>query len=327
MHADADGPREFAFELALCSHLEEATDWVLGRQLGAAVAAPARRVVDVCGLVPGPAFDDRAAISERTIPVRAVTSDVGVGEAVFWRDAFDCHRETARETVDAAVEAGFFDSEVRGGREYVRRTTRYPEEWFASLVGVENKPDLDAPGDLERQLRTDVSLGLFDEVVLATESHVTRAHLNRIPEAVGVWRFDPATGERTVVRDPTPLDAAGPGVELAAEHPLRTDVTVVSAEEKRLARLRVAERTYGKGWRTYEFPPCASARATDDGRPYCAHFGRVVDPGRDCGDDCPAFEAGESPAVDAATLRDDRTPWVVDPAGVARRQSGLDRFL
>ena len=40
-----------------------------------------------------------------------------------------------------------------------------------------------------------------------------------------------------------------------------------------------------------------------------------------------ALETGESPAVDVAALRDDRTPWVADPAGVARRQSGLDRFL
>ncbi|QIB75912.1 hypothetical protein GL213_02535 [Halogeometricum borinquense] len=324
--AKTDRPREFAFELALCSHLEQTTEWVLGRQLGAAVAAPGRRIMDVCAVHPGPSFDTRADITSRAIPLRAITCDVGTGEAVFWRDAFDCHRDTARDVVDSAVEAGFFESEWRGGREYVRQTTRYPDDWFGRLVGIENKPDLGDPGDLERQLRTDASLGLFDEIILATESYVTRAHLNRIPESVGVWRFDPESGEREVVRDATPLDPVSPGIELVAERPLRTDVELVSGAEKRRARLRLAERTYGKGWRTYDLPACTNASVTDDGRPYCTHFNHVVEPGRDCGDDCRAFETGDAPPLDADSLRDDRTPWVSDPDGVARRQSGLDRF-
>jgi hypothetical protein len=321
-----DRTREFAFELALCAHLEETTEWLPARQLGAAVAAPGSRIIDVCAVVPGPAFDERARISSRSIPSHAIASDVGVGRAVYWRDAFDLHPETAREAVDAAVENGFFERERRGGRDYVRQTTRYPDEWFARLVGVENKPDLGDPGALERQLRTDVSLALFDEVVLATESFVTRAHLNRIPEAVGVWRFDPETGDRDVVRDPTPLPSAESGVELVEEHPLRTDVAVVSAAEKTRARRRLAERAYGKGWRTYDFPACANAEVTADGRPYCAHFDCVVDPARECGTTCSAFEAADAPSLDVAALRDDRTPWVADPDGVARRQSGLDRF-
>jgi hypothetical protein len=319
--------REFVFELALCAHLEATTPWLPARQLGAAVAAPGRRIVDVCAVVPGAEFDARAAITSATIPPRAVESDVGAGEAVYWRDAFDCHRDVAREAVDAAVDVGFFEAERRGGREYVRQTTRYPENWFDRLVGVENKPDLGDPGALERQLRTDVSLGLFDEVVLATESYVTRAHLNRIPEAVGVWRFDPETAERTVVRDPAPLSPDGAGVELVAERPLRTDVAVVSGAEKRRARRRLAERAYGKGWRTYDCHPCVHATTTTDGRPQCAHLDRVVDPRTECGPDCSAFASGDAPVVDAEDLRDARTPWVADPDGVARRQTGLDRFL
>jgi hypothetical protein len=321
-----DRTREFAFELALCAHLEATTGWILARQLGAAVVAPGRRIVDVCAVVPGPAFDDRAAISASAIPDRAIESDVGVGEAMYWRDAFDCGREAARTAVDRAVDCGFFERERRGSREYVRRTTRYPENWFAELVGVENKPDLDAPGALERQLRTDASLALFDRVVLATESYVTRAHLNRLPDEVGVWRFDPETGEREVVRDPAALPADGPGVELVEERPLRTDVAVVSAAEKARARRRLAERAYGKGWRTYDFPPCARAEATADGRPRCAHFDGVVDPSRECGPHCSAFDRGDAPEVDVDALRDARTPWVADPAGVVRRQAGLDRF-
>jgi hypothetical protein len=319
--------REFAFELALCAHLEAESDWLPARQLGGAVAAPGSRVVDVVGLAPGPAFDDRAAITSETIPPLAVESRVPVGEAVYWRDAFDCHPEHAREVTDRACEVGFFERERRGRREYVRRTVRYPADWFGDLVAVENKPDLGTPGDLDRQLRLDTTLGLFDRVVLATGSYVTGAHLNRLPEAVGVWRFDPATGDREVVREPTPLDPTDFGVEPVAEHPGHTEVAFVSPEQKAEKRRRIAERAYGKGWRTYDLPGCARAAVTDDGRPHCRHFDRVVDPASECGATCSGFEAGDPPACDARALRGERTRWVADPPGVVRRQSGLDRWV
>ncbi|MFW5977826.1 MAG: DUF5787 family protein, partial [Halohasta sp.] len=190
---------EFRFEVALCSWLETHTDWLVARQLGGAVASPGSRIVDVCGVEPGPEFDQRTRITSREIPSLAVESDAGAGEAVYWRDAFDCHPERARSVIDRAVDCGFFEVERRNGRQYVRQTTRYPD-WVGRLIGIENKPDLSKPGDLDRQLRIDVSLGLFDEVILATESYVTRAHLNRLPEAVGVWRFDPDARELTVIR-------------------------------------------------------------------------------------------------------------------------------
>ncbi|WP_423750812.1 DUF5787 family protein [Salinirarus marinus] len=315
---------EFAFELAICSHLEETTDWLPGRQLGAAVETPGRRIVDVCAVEPGPEFESRAAITERTIPPRAVESEVGPGEAVYWKDAFDCHPDVARRVTDRAVDAGFFEAERRRGRRYVRQATRYPD-WIGRLVGIENKPDLGSPGDLQRQLRIDVSLGLFDAVVLATESYVTGAHLNRIPEAVGVWRFDPETGERTVVRDPTPLSVASAGVEPVDFRSLRTDVTIVSAAAKARARRRLAERVYGSGWRP-ALPDCARLHPTGDGRPYCSALDRVVDPGSDCGADCPHRDPTPAPEIDRDGIRAARTPWVADPDGVARRQAGLDRF-
>ena len=317
---------EFGFELALCAHLEEATDWVLGRQLGAAVQDPGRRVIDVCGVVPGPDFAERARISDRAIPGRAVESDVGVGRARDPREAVPGGADATRRLVDRAIEAGFFEAERRGGRRYVRQAARYPDGWFDRLVGIENKPDLGSPGDLRRQLRLDVSLSVFDEVVLATESYVTGAHRNRIPDAVGIWRFDPETGERAVLREPEPLAVETPGVEPREERPLRTDVAVVDAAAKARARRRLAERAYGKGWRTYDLPPCAQVAPTADGRPRCAHFDRVVDPAVACGDDCPGFAPDDLPAVDVDALRDERTPWVADPPGVRRRQAGLDRF-
>jgi len=314
--------REFGFELALCAHLEG--EPIVSRQLGAHVHG--RRVLDTVLVEPGPDFEDRAAITPHTIPEAAIESDVGPGRARYWKAAFDCHPERAEAAVDEAVDIGFFEEERRGGRRVVRQTARYPEQWFDSIVGIENKPDLDRPGDLERQLQTDVSLGLVDEAVLATASHVTGAHLNRIPDAVGVWEFDPDTGELTVVRDPDQLPTKEPGLEPLEFHPGRTDVRVASAEEKRLARRRLAERAYGKGWRTYGFPECARIDPDGDGLPYCPWKGRVVRPASDCGADCGGHEAGAAPAVDVAALRADRTPWVADPEDCRRHQAGLDRF-
>ncbi|GKZ13187.1 DUF5787 family protein [Haladaptatus sp. T7] len=348
--------REFPFELALCAHLEATTDDVIARQVGAGVHAPSNRIIDVLCVEPGPDFGSRTDISAERIPDAAIESDVGVGEARYWRDAFDTSPEYARGVVDRAVEIGFFERERRGGREYVRQVARYPD-WFGRLVGIENKPDLADPGDLETQLRKDVSLGLVDEVILATESYVTGAHLNRIPEEVGVWRFHGGeegsgngdeVGERgdeveergneekkgeagkgsgriEVIREPTPLDTDEAGTELIEERVGRTDVRVASAEGKAKRRRRMAERAYGKGWRTYDFPACGEIEPRGGAVPYCRWKGRVVDPAR-CGEDCPGHDPADPPAVDTDAERDVRTPWVADPTGRQRRQSGLDRF-
>jgi hypothetical protein len=323
--------REFAFELSFCAALEAAhPERLVARQLGASVHG--KRVIDVALVSPGPAFDERTAITSGTIPPAAIEADVGVGAARHYRKAFpDRSAAWAKGTVEAAVEAGFFETERRKGRLYVRQTARYPD-WFGRLVGVENKPDLGRPGDLELQLRRDVSLALFDEVWLATASHVTGAHLNRIPKEVGVWRFDPETGERRVVREASELDTRGPGVEVLEERPGRTEIRTVSAEEKHRQRVRLAERAYGKGWRVAaeSFPACARcevAERSDRGPlPGCAWKGRLVHPEAECGPDCGGFEASDPPAVDVSGARAANSPWVADPDGRVRRQSGLDRW-
>ncbi|AUX09713.1 hypothetical protein AArcSl_2088 [Halalkaliarchaeum desulfuricum] len=318
---------EFRFELALCSHLESETETIVARQLGGAVARPGARVVDIVVLQPGDQFDMRARLSPNAVPTSAIESDVGAGQAVPRRDVLDGSSH-ARRVVETAVEAGYFQIERRDGREWVRATARYPEGWYDRLTAIENKPDLAKPGDLERQLTHDVTVGLFDEVVMATNSHVTRAHLNRIPDAVGVWQFDPETGERTVVRDPSPLPVDEPGVEPVDRRPLRTDVAIVGPEEKRRRRLTIAERAYGKGWRPKAdaYPECTHVEATEDCRPYCSQFDRVVDPGTDCGTDCPAFERESTPTIDPEAARAERSPWIRDPPGALHRQVGLDRF-
>jgi len=312
--------REFGFELALCAALE-GEDRLVSRQLGGHVHG--RRILDTV-VVEG-AVGDRAAITPARIPTAAIEADVGPGRARYWKDAFDCHPDRAERAVELAVERGFFERERRGGRSYVRQTARYPD-WVDRITAVENKPDLDRPGDLETQLRTDVSLALVDRVVLATADYVTRAHLNRIPEEVGVWRFDPDSGEREVVREPTRLPADGPGVELVERTPARTDIRPVTAAEIASARTRLAERAYAKGWRTFDYPACGRCSPDGDGIPHCAWKGRPVRASEECGSDCGGYEAAEAPSVDTEGLRAERSPWEPEPDGYRRRQSGLDRF-
>ncbi len=316
---------EYRFELALCAALES-TDRVVSRQLGAGVTRPGGRIVDVCLLEPGPGFPDRAAITPGRIPAMAIEAPVGPGSAVPVTEVFDLPPARAHAVADAAVEAGYLEKGRRDGRDVVRATARYPNDWIGSLTAIENKPDLGTPGDLRAQLRYDVALGLFDSVVLATASYVTRAHLNRIPDAVGVWRFDPESGTREVIRDPTPLAPNEPGVEILTEGSTRTDIALIDPEAKARRRRRIAERAYGKGWRPTP-PGCVHAETTADGQPYCGHFDRVVDPGRDCGEGCVACEPADPPPSGRERLRDDRTAWVAEPSGGGpHRQAGLFRF-
>ena len=315
---------EYAFELALCARLEERRGHVVARQLGGGVAAPGRRVVDVVTVAPGPEFAARARITDETIPPAAVEGGAGAGSTVRASEAVDLPEGRRESVLNRAVAVGFLERVRRGGTVRYRQRVRYPDDWFSTLIAIENKPDLDRPGALEDQLAYDASLALFDRAVLATESHVTRAHLNRIPDAVGVWRVDPETGTREVVREAAWLPVDEPGVEPIERHPGRTDVRVVSPAAKARVRRRIAERAYGKGWRPAP-PACAHCEPTADGRPHCAAFGRVVDPARDC-EGCADREPADPPDVDRADLRDARTPWVADPAGVVREQSGLGDF-
>lgn len=315
--------REAAFELALCAALET-DDTVVSRQLGAQVHG--RRIVDVVVLEPGTAFDERAAITPETIPPAAIAADVGPGTARPVVDLFDGPAARAREIADRAVAVGFFERERRNGRDHVRQTTRYPEDWYGDLVGVEIKPDLSRPGAMTTQLRTDVSLALLDRVVLATASHVTGAHRNRLPEAVGIWQFDPGSGERTVLRDPAPLVSAAPGVELIDRHPGRADVRIATAREKTRARRRLAERAYGKGWRPDAMPACAHCEVATGGLPHCSWKGRPIAPAAECGPACAGHRPADAPTVDPAAQRAARSAWIASPPGRHRRQVALDRY-
>ena len=323
---------EWAFEQRLCARLES-RGALVARQLGAGVAAPGNRVVDALVVETGPGFEARAALTDAAIPGPVLDADLGAGRARYWKDAvrgLDVHPDRARGAVDRAVEVGALEAERRNGRLYVRRAARYPGDWFAGLTAVENKPDLGRPGELEVQLRTDVSLALVDRVVLATASHVTRAHLNRLPDPVGVWRFLTDTGQVEVVREAEQLPVDEPGIELLERRPGRDVVEVVGPDAKTRARRRLAERAYGKGWRPSGHAGCANARVESidgvAGLTGCGRYDRLVDPATDCGEGCSAYEPADPPSYDRATLRDRTSPWVVDPAGRARRQGSLDAF-
>ncbi|QDX40450.1 DUF5787 family protein [Salarchaeum sp. JOR-1] len=321
--------REFAFELRLCAHLEP-REGVVSRQLGASVHGTGNRILDVVTVAPGPAFDERVALTPDEIPSGVLDADVGVGR---WRrvtDAFDGPPERAHRLAEAGADAGFLELDRKRGQRVARQVARYPDDWFGRLVGIENKPDLGTPGDLDFQLRHDAALGLLDEVVLATESYVTRAHLNRIPEGVGVWRVDFDRDDPIeVVREGTPLDPSAPGVEIRDERGLETRVGFVSPDEKAAKRRRLAERAFGKGWRTYGLPDCAQSRPGREAGaatlPHCAFKQRLVDAASECGPDCPGYEPGDSPAADLDGERAARTAWTPD-AGEKRRQASLDRF-
>lgn len=314
--------REFGFELSLCARLEREREAIVSRQLGCSVHG--KRTLDTVLVEPGPEFDDRAAITSATIPPAAIESDVGPGTARDPTAAFDVHPERAAAATERALEVGFFAAERRGGRQLVRQVVRYPD-WIGSIVGIENKPDLDRPGALETQLLTDVQLAALDRVVLATASHVTGAQLHRLPDPVGVWRFDPESGERTVISPAEPLPVETPGIEILDRAPGQTEIAPVSPAAKATLRRRIAERAYGKGWRSYDLPACARVDP-EAGLPYCPWKGRLVRPAAECGPACDGHEPADAPAPDIERLRAERTPWQPDPDGRRRGQAGLDRF-
>lgn len=321
--------REYGFELRLCAHLETVSSGIIARQLGGGVHEGGGRILDVVAIEPGPAFDRRRDLAADTIPSEAIESPVGPGRASRWPGEMDVSPEIADRVLAEAVRVGFFEHERRNGRDYVRQTIRYPD-WIGKITAIENKPSLDAPGDLLDQLRHDVSLGLVDQVILATASHVTGAHLNRIPREVGVWRVRREEEGVTVDvrRDPTPLDPAAWGIEVHDRSPLATAIRPVSPAAKARARTRLAERAYGKGWRP-AFPACSEARvASSSGTPslpYCDWKDRVVD-SAGCGPACPGHTPADPPVSERAAERASRTAWDANPTGFVREQASLVGF-
>lgn len=282
------GDSEFAFELLVCRWAELAwhpTDGerpvVVARQLG----TKNRRWDTVILEVDPDAFAERRLFGERGLD-RDLLRVVRDAPAAFewYRDALP-HPGFPWRYVRAAVHraAGRDLIEKRrgpNGRVEFRRVREYPD-WVERMVVIENKPDLDASAAraLAGQLQHDLDAGLADEVWVATGAtgnRVSPALLEDMPVEVGVLEFDFGDGVEPdaaeVLWHPTRLDADGdPG-----------------------KRLELAERGYGKGWRSFREtmrPDCRHFELRREGRalvPYCGAKGRVPT-AAECSGDCSEF--------------------------------------
>ena len=321
------GSPEFAFEVSLCAFLESTRDGVVSRQLGSGITRPGGRILDIVVVTPGPAFEQRTALTPAAVPAAIHESPLGAGRYRPVHEVLDIRPERRQGLIEYAVDAGILEQRRVNGRQEIKLRTRYPTDWFGQLIAIENKPDLTTPGALDWQLQYDVSLGLADRVVVATETHVTRTHLDRIPDPVGVWEYD---GDSvTVHRRGVRLSPGADGLELLDDHGDWTEFTVVTPDAKRRRRRRMAEQAYGKGWRTFDSVDCTHFTTTErhgaSTIPYCTWAETVVNPSEACGIDCPGYTEEAAPAVDFDAERARRSGWRQDTEN-SRRQSGLDRF-
>ena len=175
-----------------------------------------------------------------------------------------------REAVHRAADRGVIERRRRGNRIELRRRWAYPD-WVRRVVAIENKPDLDASAarHLRPQVEHDVAMALADEVWVATATTgaaVEPALLEDMPVEAGILTVD-ETGA-SVAWYPTSLAVDDPGTRIT-ERPDGGDRDASAARFeyadpawKADKRLELAERAYGRGWRSY----------VDTMRPDCRHF-------------------------------------------------------
>ena len=171
-----------------------------------------------------------------------------------------------REAVHRAADRGCLNTRKQGNRIEIKQIAPYPD-WVQRLIAIENKPDLDASAadQLADQLEHDVETGLADEVWVATTktgATVEPALLESLPVEAGILTTDFSEGVAS--------DAAQ-----VAWHPTTLTPTHDS-EYRRSRRLELAERAYGRGWRSYHTtmrPDCRHFQLEREGRlliPWCA---------------------------------------------------------
>ena len=293
---------EFPFELLVCRWAELA--WrpdgddvpvVVSRQLGTRKRRWDTIVVecDPAGLAARREFGDRTIDGDLLPVVRHAPEDWA-----YYRDALpepEYPWRYVREAIHRAAARGLVEKRKNGTRIEIRRKRPYPD-WVRRIVAVENKPDLDASAAaaLSDQLEHDVATALADEVWLATGrtgEPVEPALLRQFPVEAGVLTFD-FTDERrgtgvaadaaTIDWLPSALDPDGASGEF-------------SAEEKARRRRLIAERAYGKGWRSFTEtmrPDCRwfDVASVDRGVvPTCSAKGRCQTEA-ECGSRCGSFE-------------------------------------
>jgi hypothetical protein len=302
-------PSEFTFELHVCRWVERS--WppagagtrpvVVGRQVGTRERRWDTVVVEV---------DPDALAERRRFGERGLDSDLlhVVGNApaewAWYRDALPepgYPWRYVREAVHRAAARDLVEERKRDGRIQLRRVRPYPD-WVRRVVAVENKPDLDAAAarSLADQLRHDVTAGLADEVWVATTAtgaSVEPALLEATPVEVGVLLVHPPDSRDDASDDRRGGTAGGEGVDASvAWHPARLDPDPDRADK----RAELAERAYGRGWRSYldsMRPDCRAFEGRHVGDavvPWCAAKGRHQT-SAECAGSCRSFEP-EPPA-------------------------------
>ena len=285
---------EFGYELLVCRHAElvwhpseEPRPAIVSRQLGTKERRWDTVVIEVdpAALAARRAFGERTMDSDLLHVVRNAPADWA-----WYRDALPDPGypwRYVRQAVHRAAGRDLIEKRRDGNRIQLRRVRPYPD-WVRRIVAVENKPDLDASAAdrLADQLEHDVETGLADEAWLATETtgeRVEPALLREMPVEAGVLATDFSEGAHA--------DASE-----VAWHP--SDLSPPEGDrrdpETETLRLEIAERAYGKGWRSYRDtmrPDCRHFELRREGRalvPHCAAKGKVPT-ARECSGSCPEF--------------------------------------
>ncbi|QUO46935.1 DUF5787 family protein [Halorubrum ruber] len=285
---------EFGYELLVCRYAELA--WhpsegsrpaLVARQLG----TKDRRWDTVVIEVDPAAFERRREFGDRTIDSDLLHVIRGApAEWAFYRDALPHPGypwRYVRQAVHRAAGRDLIEKRRDGNRIEIRRKRPYPD-WVERIVAVENKPDLNrsAADRLADQLDHDVETALADEAWLATETtgeRVEPALLRELPVEAGILATDFSASV-----DADAGSVAWHATDLAPGEGERRD------PETETLRLEIAERAYGKGWRSFHEtmrPDCRHFELRREGRglvPYCAAKEKIPT-ARECSGSCPDF--------------------------------------
>lgn len=273
------GRSEFIYELQVCRWAEltwppaetATAPHIVARQLGTKRRRWDTVVVEVDpqAIAVRHQFGDRELDSDLLHIVRNAPA-----EWTWYRDALPDPGypwRYVREAIHRAAARGVVDKRKNGNRIQIKRIRAYPD-WIDRLIAIENKPDLDASAarQLADQLQYDVERKLADEVWVATAAtgrRVEPALLESLPVEAGILTTDFAGG----------VDADSATVEWYPSRLSATDSGIDSDNESRHARrLELAERAYGRGWRSYHEtmrPDCRFFELRRNGRgllPWCS---------------------------------------------------------
>jgi hypothetical protein len=272
------GDHEFGFELRVCAWAErhwppgsdERRSVIVARQLG----TQRRRWDTVVVEVNPDALEKRAAFGEDRLDSDLLHVVQNAPEEwEFYRDALPHPGypwRYVREAIHRATDRGVLESRKRTNRIEIRRIAPYPD-WVDRVVAIENKPDLDASAAraLRNQIERDVAYGLADEVWVAserTDERVEPALLEDLPVEAGILAV--GDGSATVLWHPRTLQVDAPGTVIeergsSTEYgETAASFSYADAADKHELRLRIAERAYERGWRSY----------VDTMRPDCRHY-------------------------------------------------------